>query len=91
MSEGILDSQVIAQIELTIHLIEQSEQSARYEIDSTDNVFGKFYRIWGGQQGINLLGTFYQTHAGNWIAQKSNATQCSCWLTDTQAIAAITA
>ena len=86
MTQATADAQAIAQIELTIHLIEQSEQSARYEIDSTDNVFGKLYRVWGGEKGINLLGTFYQSRAGNWIAQKSSATQCRRWLTNAQAI-----
>jgi hypothetical protein len=37
-------------------------------IDSVEEVFGILYRVWSGSR---LLGTFYQSHNGNWIAQIS--------------------
>ncbi|MFN6475311.1 hypothetical protein [Nostoc sp. DedQUE07] len=91
MSEGILDSQAIAQINLSIHLIQQSEEFGHYEIDSIPGILGDLYRVWGGEKGINLLGTFYQSIDGHWISQPCRTSQCGCWLTDAEAIASITA
>lgn len=91
MTQCFLDSQVIAQIDLSIHLIQQSEQSAYYEIDSIPGILGDLYRVWGGEKGINLLGTFYQSIDGHWISQSFLTSQRGCWLTDAQAIASITA
>lgn len=91
MPQAILDNQAIAQSQLNLHLTEQSEQFAYYEIDSTDDIFGKLYRVWGGEKGINLLGTFYQSLEGCWISQPCCTTLRDSWATDTQAIAAIVA
>ncbi|MCC5612196.1 hypothetical protein LC612_37080 [Nostoc sp. CHAB 5834] len=91
MPQTVLDNQAIAQLELAICLAEQSNEAAVYEIDSTDDVFGKLYRVWGGEKGINLLGTFYQTLDGLWISQPCFTTQRASWLTDAQAISAIVA
>ncbi|MFN6474356.1 MAG: hypothetical protein RMY36_032385 [Nostoc sp. SerVER01] len=91
MALAILDNQASAQLELAIHLTEQSEQSAEYEIDSTNDVFGKLYRVWGGEKGINLLGTFYQNLDGFWISQPCNSDERLPWHSDTQAITAILA
>ncbi|QKQ77903.1 hypothetical protein FBB35_21910 [Nostoc sp. TCL240-02] len=98
MASTVLDNQAIpsesfanAQFQLNLHLTEQSEEAAVYEIDSTDDVFGKLYRVWGGEKGINLLGTFYQRLDGFWISQPCNTEQRSQWSTDSQAINAILA
>ncbi|MEH1908888.1 MAG: hypothetical protein V7L05_20710 [Nostoc sp.] len=89
MTLATLDIQSVTQAELDNHITEQSEQSAYYEIDSTDDVFGKLYRVWGGEKGINLLGTFYQSLEGCWISQPCCTTQRASWATDGQAINAI--
>ncbi|MCC5640361.1 hypothetical protein LC593_31920 [Nostoc sp. CHAB 5844] len=83
--------QSVVQIEVDNYLAIQSEDTARYEIDSVDDIFGKLYRVWGGEKGINLLGTFYQNLDGFWISQPCNTTQRSEWATDTKAVNAILA
>ncbi|MEH2034045.1 MAG: hypothetical protein V7K67_31305 [Nostoc sp.] len=85
------DAQAIAQLEFAIHLTQQSENTAYYEIDSTDDIFGKLYRVWGGEKGINLLGTFYQNLDGFWVSQPCNTSARGSWATDTQAVNAILA
>ncbi|MEH2133755.1 MAG: hypothetical protein V7K86_24725 [Nostoc sp.] len=89
MTLATLDIQSVTQAELDNLLANQSLESAQYEIDSTDDVFGTLYRVWGGEKGINLLGTFYQSLDGFWISQPCNTTQRGSWATDTQAINAI--
>ncbi|WP_445634558.1 hypothetical protein NSTC745_06379 [Nostoc sp. DSM 114161] len=91
MTQATLDTQAIAQFQLNLHLSEQSDEVAEYEIDSTDDVFGKLYRVWGGEQGINLLGTFYQALDGFWISQPCNSDERLPWHSDQQAIDAILA
>ncbi|QLE47949.1 hypothetical protein FD724_07340 [Nostoc sp. C057] len=91
MAQATLDTQAITQFQLNLHLIEQSDEASEYEIDSTDDVFGKLYRVWGGEKGINLLGTFYHALDGLWVSQPCNTTVRDRWTSDTQAIAAILA
>ncbi|MEH2458294.1 hypothetical protein [Nostoc sp.] len=89
MPQVTIDAQAIAQLELSIQLHQQSEQSAYYEIDSIPDDFGDLYRVWGGEKGINLLGTFYQRLDGFWVSQPFNTIQRSSWETDSEAINAI--
>ncbi|MEH2148598.1 hypothetical protein [Nostoc sp.] len=91
MTQVLADTQAIAQFQLNLHITEQSNEAAEYEIDSTDDVFGKLYRVWGGEKGINLLGTFYQALDGFWVSQPCNTTVRDHCISDTQAIAAILA
>jgi hypothetical protein len=91
MSQTVLDNQAIAQLDLAIHLIQQSEKASYYEIDSIPDVFGSLYRVWGGEKGINLLGTFYQNIDGFWISQPCNSDQRLPWYSETEAINAILA
>ena len=91
MTLATIEVQAVAQSQLNLYIQQQSEQSAYYEIDSTPDVFGDLYRVWGGEKGINLLGTFYQTLDGLWISQPCCTTQRTSWATDTQAINAIIA
>ncbi|MBD2303042.1 hypothetical protein [Nostoc sp. FACHB-190] len=91
MTQATIDAQAIAQFQLNLYLTEQSEQASHYEIDSVPDIFGDLYRVWGGEQGINLLGTFYQSIEGFWISQPCNTTKCSTWATDSQAVNAILA
>ncbi|HAX76188.1 MAG TPA: hypothetical protein DCY88_10210 [Cyanobacteria bacterium UBA11372] len=89
MSQAILDNQALSQFQLNLYLSEQSQRAAEYEIDSVDDLFGTLYRVWGGHQGINLLGTFYQNLDGFWISQPCNTKKRSSWATDIQAVTAI--
>ncbi|MEH1920592.1 hypothetical protein [Nostoc sp.] len=89
MTLATVEIQAVAQFQLNLHITEQSESAAYYEIDSTDDVFGTLYRVWGGEKGINLLGTFYQSLDGFWISQPCCTTQRASWATDGQAINAI--
>lgn len=91
MALATLDIQSVAQSELDNLLAEQSEQSAYYEIDSVPDIFGDLYRVWGGNKGINLLGTFYQNLEGFWISQPCNSDERLPWHSDQQAINAILA
>ncbi|MCC5644752.1 hypothetical protein LC607_17765 [Nostoc sp. CHAB 5824] len=91
MPQLTIDAQAIAQFQLNLHLTEQSDEAAEYEIDSTDDVFGKLYRVWSGEKGINLLGTFYQNLDGFWVSQSCNTSVRDNWATDSEAIAAILA
>ncbi|MFN6475255.1 hypothetical protein [Nostoc sp. DedQUE07] len=91
MPQAILDNQAIAQTQLSLYIAEQSEEAGVYEIDSTDDVFGKLYRVWGGEKGILLLGTFYQNLEECWISQPCSTKERSNWATDTEAINAILA
>ncbi len=91
MTQAILDNQAIAQLDLAIYLVQQSEQAAHYEIDSVPDVFGELYRVWGGEKGINLLGTFYQNVDGLWISQPCNSDERLAWHSDQEAINAILA
>lgn len=91
MTQAILDNQAIAQLDLAIHLIQQSAEASHYEIDSVDDVFGKLYRVWGGEKGINLLGTFYQNIDGLWVSQPCNSDERLPWHSNQQAIDAILA
>lgn len=91
MPQLTIDAQVIAQLEFAIHLAEQSNEAAYYEIDSNDDIFGKLYRVWGGEKGINLLGTFYQNLDGFWVSQPCNSDERLPWNSDTEAISAILA
>ncbi len=91
MTQLTLDAQAIAQFHLNLHLTEQSDEAAEYEIDSTNDIFGILYRVWGGEKGINLLGTFYQALDGFWISQPCCTTQRSRWATDGEAVSAILA
>jgi hypothetical protein len=51
--------QVVVQLE--------QQLSKVYKIDSADDVdFGKLYRLW---KNLNLVGTFYQSLDGKWVAQ----------------------
>ncbi len=78
--------------ELTPSEWEQLKQyQPEIEIDRGSDVFGTLYRVWGGEKGINLLGTFYQSLDGFWISQRCDTTQRTSWATDAEAIAAITA
>lgn len=87
MTLAILD----VQAELDNYLVQQSDESVQYEIDSVVDVFGDLYRVWGGEKGINLLGTFYQNLDGFWVSQPCNTTQRGSWATDNEAINAILA
>ena len=78
-----------AQAEFEQHIEEQAALASKIEIDSTDDAFGALYRVWGGEKGINLLGTFYQSLEGCWISQPCNTTQRGSWSSDSQAIASI--
>lgn len=89
MPQLTIDAQAIAQFQLNLHITEQSDEAAEYEIDSIADVFGDLYRVWGGEKGINLLGTFYKNLDGLWISQPCNTTQRGSWASDSQAIAAI--
>lgn len=89
MPQLTIDAQAIAQAQLNLYLTEQSDEAAYHEIDSVDDIFGKLYRVWGGEKGINLLGTFYQALDGFWISQPCNSSVREHWATDTQAINAI--
>ncbi|MFN6537930.1 MAG: hypothetical protein RM021_016365 [Nostoc sp. EkiNYC01] len=91
MTQLTCDAQAIAQFQLNLHLTEQSDEAAEYEIDSVPDVFGDLYRVWGGEKGINLLGTFYQALDGFWISQPCNSDERLPWHSDTQAINAILA
>ncbi|NMG10432.1 hypothetical protein [Brasilonema sp. UFV-L1] len=74
MTQAVLNNQALAQLELPTYLTQQSSDTAHYEIDSTDDVFGKLYRVWGDQRKINFLGTFYQDRQELWVSQRS----CTC-------------
>jgi hypothetical protein len=89
MTQATLDSQAVAQIELSAYIQQQSQQTAQYEIDSVPDVFGNLYRVWGGSCGINLLGTFYQNLSGFWISQPSCTRERQQWRTSDEAITAI--
>ncbi|MFN6537941.1 MAG: hypothetical protein RM021_016435 [Nostoc sp. EkiNYC01] len=91
MAQATIDAQAIAQFQFNLHITEQSDEAADYEIDSIDDIFGKLYRVWGGEKGINLLGTFYQNLNGFWISQPCNSDERLPWHSDTQAINAILA
>ena len=54
MTLATLDIQSVTQAELDNLLANQSLESAQYEIDSTDDVFGKLYRVWDLCFGIVL-------------------------------------
>ena len=68
MTQTILDSQAIAQFELDQYLERQSQELApEFEIDSVEDPdFGSLYRLW---KDMALLGTFYHTKDGKWVAQ----------------------
>lgn len=89
MTQATLDSQAVAQIELSAYIQQQSQQTAQYEIDSVPDVFANLYRVWGGSCGINLLGTFYQNLDGFWISQPSCTRERQEWRTSDEAITAI--
>ncbi len=91
MTQLTLDAQAIAQSQLSLYIAEQSDEAAEYEIDSTNDIFGILYRVWGGEKGINLLGTFYQNLNGAWISQPCNSDERLPWHSDTEAINAILA
>ncbi|MEH1780667.1 MAG: hypothetical protein V7L26_16445 [Nostoc sp.] len=91
MALATFEVQSVAQSQLNFYIQQQSEESAYYEIDSVDDIFGTLYRVWGGEKGINLLGTFYQSLDGLWISQPCCTTQRASWATDGQAINAILA
>ncbi|MEH2033729.1 MAG: hypothetical protein V7K67_29620 [Nostoc sp.] len=91
MTLATIEVQAVAQSQLNLYIQQQSQESAYYEIDSVDDVFGKLYRVWGSEKGINLLGTFYQSLDGFWISQPCCTTQRSSWAADGQAINAILA
>ncbi len=83
--------QAVAQSQLNLYIQQQSEEAAEYEIDSVDDIFGKLYRVWGGEKGINLLGTFYQNLDGFWVSQPCNTSARGSWANDSEAISAILA
>ncbi|NMF66923.1 hypothetical protein DP113_34705 (plasmid) [Brasilonema octagenarum UFV-E1] len=89
MSHLTLDNQALAQLELSTYLAQQSSDTAHYEIDSTDDIFGKLYRVWGGQLGINCFGTFYQNLDGFWVSQPCCIDERQQWRTSDEAVAAI--
>lgn len=91
MTLATLDIQSVIQVEVDNYLAIQSEDTAQYEIDSVDDIFGALYRVWGGNKGINLLGTFYQNIDGFWISQPCNSDERLPRHSDTQAINAILA
>lgn len=91
MSRTVLDNQDVAQLDFALYLKAQSQQVCQYEIDSVDDVFGELYRVWGGEKGINLLGTFYRRFDGLWISQPCNTSDRLPWQTDQEAIDAILA
>lgn len=73
MTPIIVDTQVLAQLELNQHIDEQATELApEFEIDAVhDSDFGTLYRVW---QGMKLLGTFYRADIdGLWVAQP-----CDC-------------
>lgn len=49
--------------------VKVKSEKAKTEIDSVDDVFGLFYRVW---DGMILLGTFYENMQGKWVAQPCN-------------------
>ncbi|MBW4635740.1 MAG: hypothetical protein KME30_28835 [Iphinoe sp. HA4291-MV1] len=89
MTQATLDSQAVAQIELSAYMQQQSQETAQYEVDSVPDVFGNLYRVWGGSCGINLLGTFYQNLDGFWISQTCCISEPQQWFTSDEAVAAI--
>ncbi len=91
MTLTTIDLQSAVQAEVDNYLAQQSEDTAQYEIDFVDDIFGKLYRVWGGEKGINLLGTFYQNIDGFWISQPCNSNERLPWHSDTEAINAILA
>jgi hypothetical protein len=91
MSQANLDNQAIAQLDLAIYLVQQSEEASQYEIDCVPDLLGGLYRVWGGEKGITLLGTFYQNIDGFWISQPCNSDERLPWHSDTEAINAILA
>lgn len=91
MSQAILDNQAIAQVDLEIYLVQQCENASYYEIDCVPDVLGGLYRVWSGEKGINLLGTFYQNLDGFWISQPNNSDERLPWYSEQEAINAILA
>ncbi len=89
MSQLTLDNQALAQIELDTYIQQQSQSASQYEIDSISDVFGTLYRVWGGEKGINLLGTFYQNINGAWVSQPCRSLVRKHSQTSDEAIAAI--
>jgi hypothetical protein len=89
MTLATVNIQVLVQAELDSYLAQQSQESAQHEIDSVDDVFGPLYRVWRGEQGINLLGTFYQNLDSYWISQPCNSDERLSWLSSDEAVAAI--
>lgn len=91
MSQATLNAQAIAQLDLAIYLVQQSEEASHYEIDCVPDLFGGLYRVWAGEKGITLLGTFYQNIDGFWISQPCHSDERLPWHSDTEAINAILA
>jgi hypothetical protein len=78
IAQSPFDSQVLALSEFKGYVNEQAEVvTSEVEIDSvSDDDFGELYRVWNGMQ---LIGTFYQSLEGKWVAQPcSNGKQICC-------------
>ncbi|MBD2165897.1 hypothetical protein H6G04_15980 [Calothrix membranacea FACHB-236] len=65
------DNETSAQSEFEEYIDQLTDLVApEIEIDSVSEVFGELYRVWNGSQ---LLGTFYQSLEGKWVAQPCNS------------------
>jgi hypothetical protein len=64
VSQPQSDNAVIAQL---------TESYAQAEIDAVpDSDFGNLYRVW---QGMQILGTFYESMSGDWVARSCGSTE----------------
>jgi hypothetical protein len=79
------------QLRLSSLLEEQSQALSEYEIDSDyDPDFGTLYRVWGGDIGINLLGTYYRDCVTlEWVSQPCRTSEKGRHLTPQGAVDAI--
>ncbi len=87
MPQLTLDNQALAQLELSAYI--QHQSVPQYEIDSVNDVFGELYRVWGGEKGVILIGTFYQNLNGFWVSQPCHNEVRATWYTSDEAVAAI--
>jgi hypothetical protein len=54
-------------------IAQRSESCDQAEIDAVpDSDFGNLYRVW---QGTRILGTFYESMSGDWVARSSGSTE----------------
>ncbi|MEI2580534.1 hypothetical protein [Scytonema sp. PRP1] len=75
LAKQSLQIQAVAQSELNVTIEQQAQEVApEAEIDAVpDSDFGSLYRVW---QGMRLIGTFYQSISGEWVARSCGSTEC---------------